>query len=129
MNRIDARIRPVNWERARLVMGRFGGQVTVRPVETFGRGRSKREVYRGSAYCLDVSPELELTVLVDDDRLEGALAALESMDREAELLVSSVESLASSKPERRGLSDIGPAKISHGLPEGNLPPSTSARRA
>jgi nitrogen regulatory protein P-II 1 len=93
MKKVDILLRPPFWERARAVLGTLGGHVTLREVKTFGRVPGRREVYRGSAYALELSPELELTVLVDDDQLESTVAALEAIDREAEILVSSIESI------------------------------------
>jgi len=93
MKRIDTLIRPALWEEARAVLETLGVRVTLREVRTFGRTPPKREVYRGSAYFLDVSPELELTILVEDAMVESTILALESIGREGEIMVSSVDGI------------------------------------
>jgi nitrogen regulatory protein PII len=93
MKRIDTLIHPTLWDEAHAVLETLGARVTLREVRTFGRTPPKREVYRGSAYFLDVTPELELTVLVEDARLESTVLALETIGRSGEILVSSVDSI------------------------------------
>jgi nitrogen regulatory protein PII len=93
MKRIDALIHPPLWDEARTVLETLGARVTLREVRTFGRTPPKREVYRGAAYFLDVAPELELTILVEDSLVENTIAALETIGREGEILVSSVDGI------------------------------------
>lgn len=94
MKRIDTLILRPLWDDARAVCETLGAQVTLREVQTFGRTPPKREVYRGSAYVLDVAHALELTILVEDALLESTLLALETIGQSGELLVSSVERIA-----------------------------------
>jgi len=93
MKRIDTVIHPPIWDEARAVLETLGARATLREVRTFGRTPPKREVYRGSAYFLDVTPELELTILVEDALVESTLLALETIGRQGEILVSSVDGI------------------------------------
>jgi len=93
MKRIDALIHPLHWEDARSILEGLGARATVREVKTFGYAPPRCEVYRGSAYLRDVTPELELTLLVEDERVETAIAALETLGREGEVLVSAVDGI------------------------------------
>ena len=93
MKRIDTLIHPPLWDEARTVLETLGARVTLREVRTFGRTPPKREVYRGSAYFLDVTPELELTVIVEDALVESTVLALETIGRQGEILVSSVDGI------------------------------------
>ena len=91
MKKIDAIINPRNWEQTRAVLDTLHVSATLREVKTFGRVPPRREVYRGSQYTLETTPELELTVLVQDEVLESALLALGEATGNAELMVTPVE--------------------------------------
>jgi len=93
MKKIDTIIHPQNWERTRAALGTLHVTATLREVKTFGRTPPKREVYRGSAYMLETTPELELTLLVQDELLGATLAVLDETVGDAEILVTSVEYL------------------------------------
>jgi nitrogen regulatory protein PII len=100
MKRIDTLIHPLLWDDARAVLQTLGARVTLREVRTFGRTPPKREVYRGSAYFLDVTPELELTVLVEDSLVESTVLALETVGQKGEVIVSSVDGIVHFGEER-----------------------------
>jgi len=91
MKRVDAVIQPVAWEQTREVLERLHVSATLREVKTFGRTPPRREVYRGTAYYSNLTPEIELTALVEDDRLEATLSALQGLVDGGELLVTAVE--------------------------------------
>ena len=74
MKRIDTLIHPLLWDDARAVLQTL-------------------EVYRGSAYFMDVNPELELTVLVEDNLVESTILALETVGQKGEVIVSSVDAI------------------------------------
>ena len=93
MKRIDTLIQPALWDEAHAVLETLGARVTVREVKTFGHVPPRREVYRGSAYFLDFSPQLELTILVEDAQVESTVSALETIGREGEILISSVDGI------------------------------------
>jgi nitrogen regulatory protein PII len=93
MKKIDTLIHPLLWDDARAVLQTLGARVTLREVRTFGRTPPKREVYRGSAYFTDVTPELELTVLVEDNLVESTILALETVGQKGEVIVSSVDGI------------------------------------
>jgi nitrogen regulatory protein PII len=107
MNKVDILLRPAFWDRARAVLSTLGGHVTLRQVKTFGRVPARREVYRGSAYALELSPELELTVQVDDEKLASTVAALAAIDPEAEILVSRIESIIHSRRQASAAAEPG----------------------
>ena len=90
MKRIDTLIHTQQWEEVRTVLETLGVPVTLREVKTFGRTPPRREVYRGTAYFSDVTPELELTAIVEAAQVEGTLAALESVLQGGDIVVSAV---------------------------------------
>ena len=97
MKKINALIRPLQWEEARAALETLGVAASLREVRTFGHIPPRREVYRGSAYFLDTAIEFELTMLVKDELLESTLIALESATTDAEIVVTSVERVIGSK--------------------------------
>jgi len=110
MKRIDALVRPGAWEQTRDVLETLHLAATFREVKTFGRSSPRREVYRGTAYYTNLTPELELTALVDDDRLAMTLAALESLVEGGELLVSAVEGVVHRAGAARAQPAVVPAR-------------------
>jgi nitrogen regulatory protein PII len=97
MKKINALIRPLQWEEARTALETLGVAASLREVKTFGHLPARREVYRGSAYVLDTATELELTMLVEDELLESTLIALEGATTDAEIVVTSVERVIGGK--------------------------------
>jgi nitrogen regulatory protein PII len=108
MKKIDAIIRPTHWEEARAELQTLGVAVTLREVRTLGRTPTRREVYRGSAYVLDTATELELSMLVQDEMLESALAALERSSGDAAIVVTSVERVVCNRPIQAARSVLAP---------------------
>jgi nitrogen regulatory protein P-II 1 len=102
MKKIETVVRTHNWEAIRDVLGTLGVAATLREVKTFGRVPPRREVYRGSPYTVDMSSELELTLLVQDEKLESTISALSRVTGDAEIVVTAVEYLVRSGEARRG---------------------------
>jgi nitrogen regulatory protein PII len=97
MKKINALIRPLQWEEARAALETLGVAASLRDVRTFGHLPARREVYRGSAYFLDTATEIELTMLVQDELLESTLIALQGATTDAEIVVTSVERVIGGK--------------------------------
>jgi nitrogen regulatory protein PII len=93
MKKINALIRPLQWDQARAALEKLGVSASLREVRTFGHLPARREVYRGSAYLLDTATELELTMLVQDELLESTLTALESATTDAEIVVPTMTTI------------------------------------
>lgn len=93
MKKIETVIPSSNWEDARVELSALGVIATLREVRTFGRTPARRRIYRGCAYVLDTTTELELSMLVLDESLEAVLAALDKVAGEAEIIVTSVDRL------------------------------------
>jgi nitrogen regulatory protein PII len=53
----------------------FSG-MTATEVNGFGRQKGHSETYRGSEYMVDFVPKIKLEVVVDDDQLDRATAAI-----------------------------------------------------
>ncbi len=50
--------------------------ITISEVKGFGRTGGRTEVYRGSAYKIDLIPKIRLQVVVADNRVEQTVAAI-----------------------------------------------------
>jgi nitrogen regulatory protein PII len=90
MTKIETFIHPVYWAQTHAALEELGVAGTLRQVKTFGRTPPRREVYRGSAYVLDTSNELELSMTVQDELLDATLAAIAEAVGDSEIIVSSV---------------------------------------
>jgi len=100
MKKIETFIQPFNWDNMHAALTKLGLSGTLRQVKTFGRAPARREVYRGSAYVLETSNELELTLTVPDELLDTTLAAIAEAVGDAEIVVSSVHVLGRARARR-----------------------------
>ena len=100
MKKIETFIQPVYWDHMHAALAKLGVSGTLRQVKAFGRTAPRREVYRGSAYMLETSNELELSLTVPDEQLDATLAAIAEAVGDAEVIVSSVEILGRAQANR-----------------------------
>ena len=115
MKKIETFIHPVYWNQTHAALDKLGVAGTLRQVKTFGRTPPRREVYRGSAYVLDTTNELELALTVQDELLDATLAAIEEAAGNAEIIVTSVHcvgraALAPTSQPRAVASTVAPAR-------------------
>jgi len=59
--------------------------MTVTDVRGYGHQRGHTEKYRGNTYVVNLLPKIRLDIVVSDDVLEAALAALEEAARTGEI--------------------------------------------
>lgn len=100
MKKIETFIQPASWDQIHAALAQLGVSGTLRQVKTFGRIPARREVYRGSAYMLETSPELELSLTVPDELLDATLAALAEAAGEPEVIVSAVQIVGRTQANR-----------------------------
>lgn len=68
MKKIEAVIKPFKLDEVKRALNEVGVQgMTVSEVKGFGRTKGKKEVYRGSAYIVDLLPKVKLDIVVSDD--------------------------------------------------------------
>lgn len=79
MKLVTAIIKPFKLED---VKGALEGQgiqgLTVSEASGFGRQRGHTEVYRGAEYTVDLVPKVRVEIVVEDDSVEGVVAAIVS---------------------------------------------------
>ncbi|HWX19342.1 MAG TPA: P-II family nitrogen regulator [Candidatus Binatia bacterium] len=77
MKKIEAIVKPFKLEDVKDALGEAGiSGMTVTEVKGFGRQKGHTEIYRGSEYTVDFLPKLKLEIVLDEEHVEGAVAAI-----------------------------------------------------
>ena len=97
MKKLEAVIRHYKLEDVKTKLTSIGVQgMTVCEVRGFGRQRGHKETYRGAEYTVDFMPKVKMEVVVNDNEVEGAIAAICEAARtgqigDGKIFVSSLE--------------------------------------
>lgn len=79
MKKIEAIIKPFKLDEVKDALQEAGVQgITVVEAKGFGRQKGHTELYRGAEYVVDFLPKVKLEVVVADDQLDGAIAAIKT---------------------------------------------------
>ena len=77
MKKIEAIIKPFKLEEIKEALSSLGIEgMTVTEVKGFGRQKGHTEIYRGSEYTVDFLPKIKLEVVLSDEQVEEAVAAI-----------------------------------------------------
>lgn len=77
MKKIEAIIKPFKLEEVKDSLGEVGIEgMTVTEVKGFGRQKGHTEIYRGSEYTVDFLPKIKIEIVVADNLVDAALAAI-----------------------------------------------------
>lgn len=77
MKKLEAVIRHYKLEDVKTKLTSIGVQgMTVSEVRGFGRQRGHKETYRGAEYTVDFMPKVKMEVVVNDNEVETAIAAI-----------------------------------------------------
>jgi nitrogen regulatory protein PII len=77
MKKIEAIIKPFKLEEVKDALGEIGIEgMTVSEVKGFGRQKGHTEIYRGSEYTVDFLPKIKIELVVGDNQMEPAVAAI-----------------------------------------------------
>ena len=78
MKKVEAIIKPFKLDEVKDALSEVGIQgMTVTEVKGFGRTGGKKEVYRGSAYVVDIVPKVKLEIVVPEARVKEVIDAIE----------------------------------------------------
>ncbi|MBF0191857.1 MAG: P-II family nitrogen regulator [Magnetococcales bacterium] len=97
MKKIEAIIKPFKLDDVKEALSEVGIQgITVTEVRGFGRQKGHTELYRGAEYVVDFLPKLKVEVVLEEDRVDQALEAIERAARtgrigDGKIFVSTVE--------------------------------------
>ncbi len=77
MKKIEAIIKPFKLEEVKDALGELGIEgMTVTEVKGFGRQKGHTEIYRGSEYTVDFLPKIKIEMVLGDDKVQDAIAAI-----------------------------------------------------
>ena len=77
MKKIEAIIKPFKIEEVKEALHAAGVEgMTVSEVKGFGRQKGHTEIYRGSEYTVDFLPKIKIDLVVADDVVDRAVAAI-----------------------------------------------------
>lgn len=77
MKKIEAIIKPFKLDEVKEALHEVGIQgMTVAEVKGFGRQKGHTEVYRGAEYTVDFLPKLKLELVLSDQQVDAAIAAI-----------------------------------------------------
>ena len=108
MKKIEAIIKPFKLEDVKSALAEIGVEgMTISEVKGFGRQRGHTEVYRGAEYTVDFLPKIKLEVVLDDARVESAVAAILHAAKtgkigDGKIFVSTLEEVVRIRTEERG---------------------------
>ncbi|MCT0212333.1 MULTISPECIES: P-II family nitrogen regulator [unclassified Synechococcus] len=86
MKKVEAIIRPFKLEDVKVALVKAGIiGMTVSEVRGFGRQKGQVERYRGSEFTVEFLQKLKLDVVVDDDRVETVVNAIQDAARTGEI--------------------------------------------
>jgi nitrogen regulatory protein PII len=86
MKKIEAIIRPSKLEDVKIALVNAGVVgMTVSEVRGFGRQKGQIERYRGSEFTVEFLQKLKLEIVVDDDRVDTVVNAIQDAARTGEI--------------------------------------------
>ncbi len=108
MKKIEAIIKPFKLEEVKDALHEIGIQgMTVTETKGFGRQKGHTEIYRGSEYTVDFLPKLKLEIVITDDLVERAVAAIIKGAKtgkigDGKIFVSAIEEAIRIRTEEKG---------------------------
>ena len=97
MKKIEAIIKPFKLDEVKEALQEAGIQgLSVTEVKGFGRQKGHTELYRGAEYVVDFLPKVKIEIVLTDDMVDVAVAAIVAAARtdkigDGKIFVSSVE--------------------------------------
>ena len=82
MKKIEAIIKPFKLDEVKEALQEVGLQgITVTEAKGFGRQKGHTELYRGAEYVVDFLPKVKIEIVVEDDRVNAVVEAIERAAR------------------------------------------------
>ena len=77
MKKIEAIIKPFKLDEVKEALHEIGvSGITVTEAKGFGRQKGHTELYRGAEYVVDFLPKVKIEVVLSDDQVDAAIAAI-----------------------------------------------------
>ncbi|HVV26956.1 MAG TPA: P-II family nitrogen regulator [Rhizomicrobium sp.] len=82
MKKIEAIIKPFKLDEVKEALQEVGVQgITVTEAKGFGRQKGHTELYRGAEYVVDFLPKVKIEIVINQDRQEAAIDAIQKAAR------------------------------------------------
>jgi nitrogen regulatory protein P-II 1 len=82
MKKIEAVIKPFKLDEVKEALQEVGVQgITVTEAKGFGRQKGHTELYRGAEYVVDFLPKVKIEIVINEDRQEAAIEAIQKAAR------------------------------------------------
>ncbi len=108
MKKIEAIIKPFKLEEVKDALGSVGIEgMTVSEVKGFGRQKGHTEIYRGSEYTVDFLPKVKIEIVISDEQLDAAVAAIVKAAKtgkigDGKVFVSNIEDAIRIRTDEKG---------------------------
>jgi nitrogen regulatory protein PII len=108
MKKIEAIIKPFKLEEVKDALGGVGIEgMTVSEVKGFGRQKGHTEIYRGSEYTVDFLPKVKLEIVISDEQVDAAVAAIVKAAKtgkigDGKVFVSNIEDAIRIRTDEKG---------------------------
>ena len=108
MKKIEAIIKPFKLEEVKDALAEVGVEgMTATEVKGFGRQKGHTEIYRGNEYTVDFLPKIKLEIVLADNLVASAVAAIVKAAKtgkigDGKVFVSPVEDAIRIRTEERG---------------------------
>jgi nitrogen regulatory protein PII len=108
MKKVEAIIKPFKLEEVKDALSGLGLEgMTVSEVKGFGRQKGHTEIYRGSEYTVDFLPKIKIEVVLSDNLVEQAVAAIVKAAKtgkigDGKIFVSPIENAIRIRTEETG---------------------------
>ncbi len=108
MKKIEAIIKPFKLEEVKDALSEIGIEgMTVSEVKGFGRQKGHTEIYRGSEYKVDFLPKIKIEIVLPDNRVEAAVAAIVGAAKtgkigDGKVFVANVEEIIRIRTDEKG---------------------------
>ena len=82
VKKIEAIIKPFKLDEVKEALHEVGvSGITVTEAKGFGRQKGHTELYRGAEYVVDFLPKVKIEIVIDEDRQEAAVEAIQKAAR------------------------------------------------
>jgi nitrogen regulatory protein PII len=108
MKKIEAIIKPFKLEEVKDALAEVGIEgMTVSEVKGFGRQKGHTEIYRGSEYTVDFLPKIKIELVISDEHLDAAVAAIVKAAKtgkigDGKIFVSNIEEAVRIRTDEKG---------------------------
>ena len=108
MKKLEAIIKPFKLEEVKDALAEVGIEgMTITEVKGFGRQKGHTEIYRGSEYTVDFLPKIKIELVVADNRVDPAVAAIVKAAKtgkigDGKVFVSKIEDAIRIRTEEKG---------------------------